>query len=171
MSIPQEAPKSPGWRPVIFLNIEADEPKSIYVNNTGSLTGVNITGGFAKSIDPEYPFDAIIDSGYDDIRADPGASTSRLDCRVYLTTSEGAGVFLTYPGVVRMEKTVVDVLTQKSSFMDFNDGYVTCTPVVHLDEKVKKEQWITKETIFGKGRFVRDNEGRLRVQYYLYVLA
>lgn len=163
---------TPALKPVLSFNIRADEPQLVYSNKTATMQYVGITGGSVQSLDPSRPFDAEITHGKDDITLfahDP--STGHLDCNMYLKFANGKTGLVKYSGVVQFGEHVVAVTSGKSSEMSFEDGYVTNHPIFYLDEESKDEQWVKDINFIGKGRFVRDKEGTLFVQYYVYTFA
>lgn len=167
-------PLAASLKPVLFFHVEADEPQLIFQNSTGFLNHVPITGGFVKSLDPKYPFDAVIDSGLDDISfSSANPAVGHLDCNFYLSFKDDfkKRAYIHYTGVVQFEGLVADVVANKASKMEFTDGYVTCHPIFKLDDNCKDEQWVNKLNFIGKGRFIRDEDGKLKVQYYVYTFA
>ena len=168
MSIPTP-PEVPGLKPLLFLNVEALEPISLYTNESENFTTVPIEGGFIKSLDQEnFPFTAKITNGADDIRKySHSGEVGNLDCRLYLDLDDGTKAFCHYTGVVHFKDTVNLVAGGELSTMGFNDGYVTCHPKFFLDSKSVNYHWLLKQNLIGKGRFIREN-GKLRVQYFIY---
>ncbi|KAH3667862.1 hypothetical protein WICMUC_005262 [Wickerhamomyces mucosus] len=160
-------------KPAFFLHLDVEEPKPIFKNESGSLTLVPINGGYTKTIDPSYPFDTEVITGWDNLttRSADGNQTITLDCSVYLKTkSNGSGVKFYYNGTIVPSEKQVDVITGKSSKHEPLEGYVTATPTVELDSNAVEEQWINHKKLIARGRFVRNEKGVLGVEYWVYVL-
>ncbi|GME81330.1 unnamed protein product [Ambrosiozyma monospora] len=163
--------KIPALKPILFFNIEAEEPEIAYKNSQSTLTHVPLTGGFVKSLDPNLPFDYEITHGTDDITAFADSPVvGHLDCKLFLKSKDGKDrkAYVYYTGVVRFEDAVNGVIGKKGA-MDFEDGYVTCHPIFTVESE--DEKWIKDINFLGKGRFVRDANGKLGVQYYVYTFA
>ncbi|ODV59224.1 DUF3237 domain-containing protein ASCRUDRAFT_113817 [Ascoidea rubescens DSM 1968] len=167
------APPIPTLKPVIFINIIVDEPSVVYSNDTTSLTYVNIKGGYTKSLDNDLPFDCDIIAGTDHITSINGISNppvSNLDCRILLKSKKnGGGIEMKYSGVVQINKAIADVFSKASSTMEYTDGYLSNSPYFLLDGSCADEKWVSNQNFIGKGRFVRDQQGNLTVQYYIYI--
>lgn len=162
----------PALKPVLFFNLRAEEPTAVFSNETQTQSYVALNGGFVKSLDENLPFDAKIVHGKDDItfRAD-SPNVGRLDCNLYLEFEDGATGLVEYTGVVRFEDKVAAVAGGNATTMSFEDGYVTNHPVFKLSDKSRKEAWVRNVNFLGKGRFVRDENNVLHVQYYVYTFA
>lgn len=167
-------PSSASLKPVLFIDEVADEPFIAYSDEAATMQHVTLTGGFIKSLDPKnYPFDAQIVHGGDDITLREGIpNIGHLDCRIYLkfnndSTKRG---FLSYSGVVKMSGATADVVDRKKSLPTFEEGYVTCHPHFSISKDLKLERWVDTTNFMAKGRFLRDEKGVLRVQYWIYIL-
>ncbi|GMG59146.1 unnamed protein product [Ambrosiozyma monospora] len=170
----------PTLKPVLFFHIEANEPEMAMANKQSNLTHVPITGGFVKSLDSKLPFDYEILHGSDDITSFADSPVvGHLDCKLFLKSkskskdSNGKDgdkkAFVYYTGVVRFEDAVNGVIGKTTDTMDFEDGYVTCHPIFTVESE--DEKWVKEINFLGKGRFVRDANGKLCVQYYVYTFA
>jgi len=166
------AQKVPELKPVLFFDIVAEEPKQVYSNQSQSQNYVPIVGGSVKSLDPNLPFDAQIKYGKDDITFyTQTPEVGNLDCNLYLEFSNGETALVEYSGVVQFKDQVAQVAGGNATTMSFEDGYVTNHPRFKLSEASAKESWVTKLNFLGKGRFVRDENNTLHVQYYIYTFA
>ncbi|CDK25825.1 unnamed protein product [Kuraishia capsulata CBS 1993] len=166
MSLPKA--NTPLLKPALFVHLEAEDGLPIYSESTGSMSCVRVKSGYITGVGKNHPFEAKINFGFDDIRLSPGSSTGILDCHLYGTTAKGKGLFIHYTGVVHMVGTVAEILQNKKSYMDFDDGYVTCSPDDFKIDSGAEEEWVKDQKLSGKGRFLRNSEGGLVVQYYLY---
>ncbi|GMM29382.1 hypothetical protein DAMA08_021270 [Martiniozyma asiatica (nom. inval.)] len=166
--------QTPALKPLLFFNIRCKDPKDVYTNDSLSQKHVAIVGGFVVSLDDSYKFDAKILHGGDDITfytSDP--STGHLDCSMYLQFNDDANQIglVTYSGLVKFEGKTADVVSSTASEMTFEEGYVTSHPIFKLNGDLKDESWVLNHNMIGKGRFVRDKDNVLHVQYYIYGFA
>ncbi|EMG46803.1 hypothetical protein SBY92_005285 [Candida maltosa Xu316] len=175
LSLP-EIPASPELIPVFTFNLKlAGDPASIYVNNEAdkSLNLATIANGEVKTVPNKLGLELDITSiyGTDDLNIKNSVATASLDCKLYGKTANGSGVFIYYPGKVQLNDASVAVISKQSQEATIADSYVTCNPTFHFDDKVEdKYKWVLKENLFGRGRFGRDADGVLYVQYYVYVV-
>ncbi|ODV84646.1 hypothetical protein CANARDRAFT_200641 [[Candida] arabinofermentans NRRL YB-2248] len=159
----------PSIKPILFFHLDAEEPEQIFSTKSSSLTNVKVKSGYVKSLDESKPFEAKVVRGSDDISFDPAnPATGHLDCRLYLSIDGVTKGFVQYSGVVQFEGKVAEVVGKQTSHMEFSEGYVTCHPRIHLDDSVTEFKWLEDINYIGKGRFIRDEEGGLKVQYYVY---
>lgn len=173
--LPKALPRTPELVPVAFLNLKVKNATPILQNNTYShaVNYVEIDTGAVTTVPNKLNLELdIVDiTGIDHITANTAAGVNVLDCNLYGKTANGLGVFIKYPGRVKATDKVNQLLTGQASHSEFEDEYVTNNPVFTLAEGIEdKYKWTVRENILGKGRFVRDNEDKLYVQYYLYVL-
>ena len=171
--VPKTLPSAPLLEPAFFINLKLEEPDSIFsrIHANKSLSLAKVVSGKVNSLTENLPFEVQDITGFDDLHSDLETGATRLDCKLYGKTPNQLGVYITYEGVVRVEGKVLDVATKKAKDMDFDQGYVTCNPVVELDDGVETQyKWVTKENFIGKGRFVRDEHDSLYVQYFVYII-
>lgn len=159
-------------KPAFFIHLDVEEPDPIYSNESGSLTYVYVKTGYTKTLDSNYPFDTEVKYGLDNLTTSTATGeTTSLDCQLYLKSKvNGAGIHFTYSGVVVPSKEQGDVFSRVSKAQEFNQGYVTNHPKAVLDANAKTESWISNKNLISRGRFLRDDEGKLSVEYYVYVL-
>lgn len=175
-SVVPQVHKSPELEPVFLINLKLKEnPAKAFANSTRNkvLALATVVDGTITSVPNKYNYELDVKNvhGFDDITNNIADNYNELDCKLYGSTPEGAGVYVTYYGLIKLLQPTVDVLTEKSSTSNFEDTYVTCNPRFHLDEDVAdKYKWVIQENLYGKGRFVRDASGTLYVQYYVYVV-
>lgn len=175
-AVTPQPPKNPELEPVFLINLKLGSPlDTVFTNPTRNkaLVLANVTEGKITTVQNKYGFelDADITSGFDDITNNIADGYNELDCKLYGKTADGAGIYITYYGLIKLLDETVAVLTANSDNSSFEDTYVTCNPRVHFDGNVAdKYKWALKENFFGKGRFVRDTAGTLYVQYYVYVV-
>ncbi|KAL1580602.1 hypothetical protein MGQ_00333 [Candida albicans P76067] len=171
-----EVPKAPELIPVFTFNLKlASDPASIYANNESdkTLNLATIANGEVKTVPNKLGLELDIHSiyGTDDLNIKNSVSTASLDCKLYGKTANGSGVFIYYPGKVQLDETSVSVFTKKTKEAAIEDSYVTCNPTFYFDDKVEdKYKWVLKENFFARGRFGRDEDDVLYVQYYVYVV-
>lgn len=169
-------PKTPELEPVFLVNLKLNGPPSpVFTNSTRNkaLVLANVSDGKISTVKNKYGYELEVENitGFDDITNNIADGYNELDCKLYGKTPEGAGVYITYYGLIKLLEPTVDVLTGKSSTSNFEDTYVTCNPRVHFDGQVAdKYKWAIQENLFGKGRFVKDESGGLYVQYFVYVV-
>ncbi|VEU22870.1 DEKNAAC103956 [Brettanomyces naardenensis] len=168
-------PDAANLRPVIFIDEIAKEPTVAYSNESSEMQHVPLTGGFVKSLDPEhFPFDAVIEEGGDDITFLEGIpAVGHLDCNLFLRFKDDPSkrAYVNYSGIVHMGGVSGEIVGEKKSTkMSFQDGYVTCHPKFFMSKNCKAERWVDSKNFLGKGRFLRDENGVLKVQYWLYAL-
>lgn len=162
--------------PVFILNLKsAADPNNVFTSKTKDtvLNFVRLEDGEIKTVPNELglEFEGRGVWGTDDLSQSIERGVSRLDCKLYAKTPKGAGIYYTYPGVVRMSDNLVKVVTGESNGVDFEDSYVTSSPKIVLgDDAEEKYKWVENESFIAKGRFVRDKAGVLYVQYYVYVI-
>lgn len=161
--------------PVFLINLQiSPDPEPIYADNLTNrgLNLATVTDGQITTVENELgvQFDVKNISGFDDLTNDLKTGTTFLDCKLYGKIGEN-GVYITYPGVLNLNQPTLDVFTKKTSTSSFEDSYITCSPKFVFDTKSvdEKYHWVLKENFHGKGRFVRDDQGLLYVQYYVYV--
>lgn len=170
------APKQPQLIPVLTFNLKlASDPVPIFTNSQidKTLNLATITQGEVKTVANDLGLKLEIDQiyGTDDLNIKNSVSTSYLDCKLYGKTPNGSGVFIYYGGRVQLDAASVGVLSGKNKEASVEESYVTCNPVFTFDDSVEEEyKWVLKENLIGKGRFGRDNNGDLYVQYYIYVI-
>lgn len=175
-SVIPKPPKTPELVPVFLINLKLNgAPEQIFANATRNkvLNLAQVIDGTITTVPNKYNLELDVKNvhGFDDITNHIADGYSELDCKLYGTTHDGAGVYVTYYGLVHMLKPTVDVLTSESSTSEIEDVYLTCNPHIHFDELVAdKYKWAIKENFIGKGRFVRDASGTLYVQYFVYVI-
>ncbi|CAN3365057.1 hypothetical protein DICA3_E21308 [Diutina catenulata] len=173
---PHTAPTVPKLVPVFIFNLKVTpDPEPVFSDSASdkALTLARVVNGEVKTIADNGigELDITNVTGFDDLTTKLSANTTRLDCKLYGKTAGGAGVYIRYPGVVQMLKPTTDVLSRATSSSEFDEGYVTCNPSFEFDGSVEdKYKWVLKENFVAKGRFVRDGEGGLYVQYYVYAL-
>lgn len=167
----EEALKYANLKPAFFVQLDLADPKPVLSNKSLSEVIVMVEGGYSKTLSPKYPFDLTIDFGWDTLTTQTASpETTALDCHLYAKTKDGKNVHITYTGVVVASEKQVDVITNKSKGHAFEESYVTMHPTVRVDEGVEAESWITKKNLLGRGRFTRNSEGKLGIDYYVYVL-
>ncbi|KAI5966272.1 uncharacterized protein KGF55_000581 [Candida pseudojiufengensis] len=175
LSLP-EVP-SPKLIPVLTFNLKLkSDPKLIYTNTIidNTLNLATITEGEIRAIEGnELGFKFQINDifGTDDLNIKPSINTAYLDCKLYGKSPNGSGVKIIYGGKVQLNKASIDVLDGSSSSASIAESYVTCNPNFIFDDSIEEEfKWVLKENLIGKGRFARDNDNNLYVQYYIYVI-
>lgn len=169
-------PKNPELEPVFIINLKTAENPSLVFNNpvrNKELALARIIDGSISTVQNKYGLELDVEgiTGFDDITANLKEGYNELDCKLYGKTPEGAGVYITYYGVLKMSEEIGDVFSSKSSSSSFEEAYVTSNPRIHFDALVAdKYKWAIQENLLGKGRFVRDSTGSLYVQYVVYVV-
>lgn len=162
--------------PVFFINLKLkDAPQGVFANTTRNkaLALAEVVDGSVTTVKNKLglELEVTLIKGTDDITSHIADAYNELDCRLYGKTPEGAGVYITYRGVIKAYDNTVAVLLGSSSEHGIDESYVTNSPVINFDESVAdKYKWAIKETFLGKGRFVRDAEDTLYVQYYVSVV-
>ena len=82
-----------------------------------------------------------------------------------------AAVFSSTTQVKSNWMKLLSLFSQKTKEAAIEDSYVTCNPTFYFDDKVEdKYKWVLKENFFARGRFGRDEDDVLYVQYYVYVV-
>lgn len=173
--IPTAIPPTPKLVPVFFFNLKiANEPEAIFGDKATDteLTLARVINGTITTVPNEIgEFDVADITGFDDLTVKGSTATATLDCKLYGRTKNGSGVVIRYPGVVQMAKVTTDVFSKQSKGHGFDEGFVTCNPSFVFDSQVEdKYRWVLKENFISKGRFIRDAEDGLYVQYYTYAL-
>ncbi|KAK6457787.1 uncharacterized protein RJT20DRAFT_125641 [Scheffersomyces xylosifermentans] len=168
-------PTTPKLIPVFTINLKFEkDPDNIFENSQvdKALSLARLINGEIKTVENQLGFEleAVGITGFDDLNARPSLGAATLDCKLYGKTPNGAGVYITYGGVVQFTEASTSVISGKSNTSEIDDSYVTCNPSFQFDSKVEdKYKWVLKENLFGKGRFVRGSDGVLYVQYFIYV--
>ncbi|PSK35262.1 hypothetical protein C7M61_004720 [Candidozyma pseudohaemuli] len=174
-SVTPSLPKTPELEPVFLVNLKLNPAPSPVFSDSAkdkSLTLARVAEGYIETVKNKYGFELEVKdiSGFDDITTNHRDGYNALDCKLYGKTPEGAGVYITYQGIIQLTEPTVAVLSGKSDGSSFEDAYVTSNPRIHFDGDVlDKYKWAVKENLIGKGRFVKDPNGNLYVQYYVYV--
>ncbi|KAI5967455.1 hypothetical protein KGF57_000398 [Candida theae] len=169
-------PKQPQLIPVLTFNLKlVSDPVPIFTNSQidKSLSLATISTGEIKTVENDLGLKLEIGEiyGTDDLNVKTSVNTSYLDCKLYGKTPNGSGVFVYYGGRVQLDDTSVGVLSNKNKEASIEESYVTCNPTFTFDDSVEEEyKWVLKENLIGKGRFGRDDNGDLYVQYYIYVI-
>lgn len=169
-------PKTPELVPVFLINLKLEgSPDEVFTNRNRNkaLVLAHVGKGTITTVKNKYGYELDVSDihGFDDITNHISDDYNELDCKLYGKTKGGNGVYVTYNGVIQLNEPTVDVLTGKSSTSDIESVYVTSNPKIHFDDGVEdKYKWAIKENFLGKGRFVRDSEGGLYVQYYVYIV-
>lgn len=174
-ALPEYAPRAPELIPVAFINIKVNEPQGILTNSNykQGINLVNVINGEVTSVPNKFGYELDVQNvvGYDHITGNTEAGINKLDCNLYGRTPNGSGVFIKYVGTIKVTESVGNTLSGKAKATDFEEEYVTNNPTFLFADTVEdKYKWALKENFIGKGRFVRDDEHKLYVQYYLYVL-
>ncbi|WPK25985.1 hypothetical protein PUMCH_003327 [Australozyma saopauloensis] len=175
-SVAPSLPKTPQLTPVFLINLKLGGfPVPIYGDSVKDKLMVlaHVEKGEITTVENSLglEFNVTDIHGFDDITNQKSQDINELDCKLYGKTPEGAGVYITYYGLIKLFKNTVDVLTKQSMSCPFEESYVTSNPRVTLDELAdEKYRWVTKENLLGKGRFVRGPNDSLYVQYYVYVV-
>ncbi|KAG7833930.1 hypothetical protein KL919_002908 [Ogataea angusta] len=165
MSLPKA--DVPALKPVLFFDLNIAEAQPIFKNKAKAYTKVDVLGGTIRSLDPTLPFDARITSGFDNISVyETAPSVGNLDCTLYLDLGNNNKGIVQYLGVVRFEGETNKVLGKETTNIGFSDGYVTCQPRFEIDGAASSESWVNNHLFVGKGRFHRETDGSLKVQYY-----
>lgn len=178
MSLPAATPepKTPQLTPVFLINLKLGLPPQSVFNapkSNKALTLATVTEGEITTVPNNLGLELNVTSitGFDDLSTSISENVNTLDCKLYGKTPEGSGVYVTYKGVVQLTQESIDVITNKSQTSNFDDVYVTNNPKFQFDDLVPdKYRWVLKENLFGKGRFLRADDGALCVQYYVYVV-
>lgn len=169
-------PKNPELEPVFLINLKiSGNPENIFSdrNRNKALIFANVESGRITTVKNKFGFELDVEEihGIDDITNHISDGYNELDCKLYGKTKSGKGVYVTYTGVIQLNQPTVDVLTGQNKDCSIEDAYVTNNPKVQFDEDVEdKYKWAIKENLLGKGRFVRDDQGGLYVQYFVYVV-
>ncbi|KAK6202601.1 uncharacterized protein RJT21DRAFT_118672 [Scheffersomyces amazonensis] len=168
-------PSTPKLVPVFVFNLRVEEAIPVLANKAtdSSLTLARVVNGEVVTVknDLGLEFDVKDITGFDDLVGTTSRNVTHLDCKLYGSTANGAGVYITYPGVVRTLPVSTNVLTGAAKHAEIEDGYVTCNPRFRLSDGVEEKfKWVLDENFIGKGRFERDGAGYLYVQYYIYIL-
>lgn len=175
LSVPP-IPAAAEFIPVFTFNLKlAQDPTLIYTDASAdkSLTLAHIADGEVSTVPNSLGLELDVTglTGTDDLSVKISANTASLDCKLYGKTANGSGVFIHYGGKVQFNDASVAVLLKKSQTASIEDSFVSNTPTFQFDEGVEdKYKWVLKEHFFGRGRFARDNEGVLYVQYYIYLV-
>ncbi|KAF5118370.1 hypothetical protein DV495_002879 [Geotrichum candidum] len=153
-------------KPVFNITLNLEEPKTVATNSAGVHNIASIKSGTTKSFSEDFPFNSTVYGGRDDITVSPKGSHFNLDCKVFGTLEDGTGYFIKYYGVVRLDKAVTDVIGKQSKEHSFEDGYLVNQIFVTLDkDSDKKYDWIEKHVLVGRGRFFRNDDGALNIEY------
>ncbi|CAK9438625.1 uncharacterized protein LODBEIA_P28490 [Lodderomyces beijingensis] len=169
-------PRQPELVPVLTFNLKLkSDPVNIFTNTQidKTLTLATLENGEIKSIENKlgYKLDISQIYGTDDLNVKDSVETAYLDCKLYGRTPNGSGVFVHYGGRVQLDAVSVGVVSGKTKEASIEESYVTCNPTFTFDDKVEEEyKWVLRENLVGKGRFGRDDDGALYVQYYIYVI-
>lgn len=175
-SVAPTLPKTPQLTPVFLINLKLQGwPVPVYGDDSKDKLMVLATVEKGEISTVENPFGLEFNvtdvHGFDDITNQKSAEINELDCKLYGKTPEGAGVYITYYGLIKLLKNTTDVLAKQSMAAPFEESYVTCNPRITLDELAsEKYKWVVKENLIGKGRFVRGENETLFVQYFVYVV-
>lgn len=162
--------------PVALLNLKMDGEVQNKLTDTKNNKVSNLAcliGGEVKTVKNKFGFELDIGdiTGTDDINVNLETGRGHLSCRLYGNTPNKSGVYVYYTGVVEFGDEINKVISKQETTSDFEKCYVTNNPTFHFDDNVEeKYKWILKENVLGKGRFVRDHDGALYVQYYLYIV-
>lgn len=174
-SVKPQLPKTPELEPVFLVNLRLESgPAPIFSDpkKDKSLSLAKVVDGYIETVKNKYGFELEVKdiSGIDEITAHTSDGYNTLDCKLYGKTAEGAGVYITYGGVMQLTEPIINVLTGKADSSSFEEGYLTSSPVIQFDREVSdKYRWAVKENLVGKGRFIKDSKGAIYVQYYIYV--
>lgn len=175
-SVEPTLPPNPTLIPVFSINLKtAGSPAPIYTNkeNGDSVSSVQVSHGEIKTVENKFGFKLEVNgiSGSDDLTSNSESGASTLDCRLYGKTPNGAGVKITYQGVSLLSEELINVVTGKSKLAKFEKCYLTSNPKFEFDSDVPQEyKWVLKENLIAKGRFARDDNDELYVQYYVYIM-
>lgn len=158
-------------KPAFFIHLNVDEPQFVYSNQSGSLTLVKINDGYTKSLDPELKFDTEIIAGWDNLTTSVTTNNevTTLDCQVFLKAKNGQ-IHMKYSGVVVPNDKTAAIFNKTSKTTTFDDAYVTAHPTFELDEKLVDEKWVKSKNLLGKGRFIRNEDNSLAVEYNFYYI-
>lgn len=173
-SVVPSVPATPQLTPVFLANCKITIGPSItdkVKDKTVNL--VPVVDGYIETVKNPFGFELEVQgiTGFDDITTHISDNYNTLDCKIYGKTPEGAGVYITYEGVIKLEESLVNVMTGKAKGSRFEDTYLTSNPRIHFDGDVpEKYKWAVSENLIGKGRFVRDANDNMYVQYYVYVI-
>lgn len=171
-----ELPRTPKLTPVFFVNVQlkdAPEPVFSSASKDKAFVVAHVVDGTITTVPNEFGYELNVLGlhGADDITNHTSEGYNVLDCRLYGTTPEGAGVYFTYSGLIKLSAEIGAVLAGQAKAHSIEDSYVTSNPRVQFDDAVAdKYRWAVKENLLGKGRFVRDEAGTLYVQYFVYVV-
>lgn len=133
---------------------------------------VIIKSGKTTSLDPKFPFDTTIYHGRDDITVSTKGTHFNLDCKVFGTLEDNTGFSIWYGGVIQANAAIGGILGKKLNDMAYEDGYVTNNVYVTLDKGAdSKYNWVETHNLIGRGRFFRDAEGTLNIEYKVYAVV
>ncbi|KAG5422030.1 hypothetical protein I9W82_001123 [Candida metapsilosis] len=169
-------PKQPQLIPVLTFNLKmVSDPVPIFNNSQidKSLSLATIAQGEIKTVENDLGLKLEVNQiyGTDDLNVKNSVNTSYLDCKLYGKTPNGSGVLVNYGGRVQLEGATVAVVSKEKKEASIEESYVTCNPTFTFDDSVEEEyKWVLKENLIGKGRFGRDDDGVIYVQYYIYVI-
>ncbi|KAI3403881.1 hypothetical protein KGF56_003311 [Candida oxycetoniae] len=169
-------PQPPQLIPVLTFNLQlSPDPVRIFTNSQidKTLNLATVVNGEIKAVENKFGYKLDINQiyGTDDLNVKDSIGAANLDCKLYGKTPNGSGVFIYYGGKVQLDEASVGVMSKRTKEASIEESYVTCNPTFTFDDKVEEEyKWVLKENLFGRGRFARDDEGALYVQYYIYVV-
>ncbi|CCE85689.1 Piso0_005310 [Millerozyma farinosa CBS 7064] len=172
---PDSLPETPVLLPVAFVNFKLDEPDSIYSDKArnSSLSYVQILNGEVTTIENKLKYELEVSGiyGSDELTNDLVTGCSRSNSRLYGKTPNGAGVHISYPGMIKLSDATLKVISGQTSESDFNDSYMICYPHFAFDDSVEEKfRWASNESLIGKGRITRDTTGYIYIQYVVYVV-
>lgn len=159
-------------KPVFLLSLDLEEVQPVSSRDGGDEVIVVIKSGFTKSYDEKFPFNSTIYHGRDDILVNPGATHNNLNCLVFGKTDDNVGYTIHYGGVVVQSDAVNNVLGGKSNGHAYEDAYVTNNMLVHLSKNAtEKYDWIKFHNLVGRGRFFRDENKGLHIEYIMHIIV
>lgn len=173
--IPKPLPRTPVLVPVFIMNLQLDEPDSIFSNKPSnkSLSLSKIIHGEVTTLKNklDLTLEVRLVMGFDDLTSNLDTGEGTLDCKLYGKTPNGSGVYITYGGIVRLSDNSLKVVSNQSMELTFEDSYITCNPKFQFDDCVEEQyRWAEQENLIGKGRFTRNPQGSLYVQFIIYIL-
>lgn len=173
MSTELDYPKYGNLTPAFLLHVEVVDPYPVLNNAAGTVVLAKVSGGYAKTINPNTPFDAEITDGWDKLTgtsAQP-SQLSNQNCVLFLKSKKnGKGIVLDYTGIIEPTEDQGKVISGELKSVTPDQTYITSTFKYELDAEATDEAWVYSKLTLGKGRCLRDENGVLTFEYIVYTL-
>ncbi|KAK6464854.1 hypothetical protein DFJ63DRAFT_312142 [Scheffersomyces coipomensis] len=175
--LPSKPPTTPKLVPVFSFNFKCEfSPPGSSTDlpvPSNSLSLARIINGEIRTVKNDYGLELDVPgiTGIDDLIEKVPLGITQLNCTLNGKTANGSDVLIYYDGFLKHAQATFEVIQGTKKHIEFDDCSLVCKPIFKLSKGVEdKYKWILTEDFIGKGRFIRDADDFVYVQYFVYII-